>query len=92
MIKIELDNVPIEKLEEARDEARKCLKRVCVGEEPIEMERMVRLIKKHLREATASLESDPHHAVAFRCIGDALYSQSEQDVSTYYTKYPLQNR
>ncbi|XP_030036652.2 uncharacterized protein C05D11.1 [Manduca sexta] len=79
LIKIELDNVPIEKLETARDEARKCLKVVCSGEDPIDMERLNRLLKKQLRESIASLESDPHHAVAFRCIGDALYSQNDQD-------------
>ncbi|XP_045538857.1 uncharacterized protein C05D11.1 [Papilio machaon] len=79
LIKIELDNVPIKKLELARDDARKCLSRVCSGEEPIDLERMRRLLRKQLRESIASLESDPHHAVAFRCIGDALYSQNEQD-------------
>lgn len=81
MIKIQLDNVPIDKLETARDEARACLKSVVSGEEAIDMDRMKRLIKKQLRETVASLESDPHHAIAFRCIGDALYSQNEQDVS-----------
>ncbi|XP_059059298.1 uncharacterized protein C05D11.1-like [Achroia grisella] len=79
LIKIELDNVPMDKLEAARDEARTCLKSVIEGAEPLDMERLKRLLKKQLREALASLESDPHHAVAFRCIGDALYSQSEQD-------------
>ncbi|CAH0726563.1 unnamed protein product, partial [Brenthis ino] len=79
LIKIELDNVPIDKLEIARDEAQKCLKSIISGEEIIDMERMIRLLKKQLRESMASLESDPHHAVAFRCIGDALYSQNEQD-------------
>lgn len=81
LIKIELDNVPIDKLEVARDEARKCLVAVRSGEEPVDMERMKRLLKKQLRESLASLEADPHHAVAFRCIGDALYSQNEKDVS-----------
>ncbi|XP_045458924.1 uncharacterized protein C05D11.1-like [Melitaea cinxia] len=79
MIKIELQNVPIDKLETARDEARACLKSLVSGEEAIDMDRMKRLIKKQLRETVASLESDPHHAIAFRCIGDALYSQNEQD-------------
>ncbi|XP_052757845.1 uncharacterized protein C05D11.1-like [Galleria mellonella] len=79
LIKIELDNVPIDKLEVARDEARSCLRSVCDGSEPLDMQRLRRLVRKQLREALASLESDPHHAVAFRCIGDALYSQNEQD-------------
>ncbi|XP_046961211.1 uncharacterized protein C05D11.1-like [Vanessa cardui] len=79
LIKIELDNVPINKLETARDEARECLKSVISGEEAIDMDRMKRLLRKQLRETMASLESDPHHAIAFRCIGDALYSQNEQD-------------
>lgn len=73
--------MPIDKLEVARDEARKCLVAVRSGEEPVDMERMKRLLKKQLRESLASLEADPHHAVAFRCIGDALYSQNEKDVS-----------
>ncbi|KAJ8726234.1 hypothetical protein PYW07_000932 [Mythimna separata] len=77
LIKIELDNVPMDKLELARDEALKCLRTVCLGEEVMDMERLRRLLRKQLREAIASLESDPHHAVAFRCIGDALYSQNE---------------
>lgn len=77
LIKIELDNVPIDKLEQARDEALKCLGTVRSGEDAIDMERLRRLLRKQLRESIASLESDPHHAVAFRCIGDALYSQSE---------------
>lgn len=77
LIKIELDNVPMDKLELARDEALKCLRSVCLGEDVVDMERLRRLLRKQLREAIASLESDPHHAVAFRCIGDALYSQSE---------------
>lgn len=47
----------------------------------IDMNRMKRLLRKQLRESMASLESDPHHAMAFRCIGDALYSQTEEDVS-----------
>ncbi|KAJ0181723.1 hypothetical protein K1T71_002445 [Dendrolimus kikuchii] len=79
LIKIVLDNVPIDKLDSARDEARKCLQNVRNGTEPIDMDRLTRLIKKQLRESIASLESDPHHAVAFRCIGDALYSQNEKD-------------
>ncbi|XP_013133610.1 PREDICTED: uncharacterized protein C05D11.1-like [Papilio polytes] len=79
LIKIELDNVPIKKLELARDDARKCLSGVRSGAEPIDMERMKRLLRKQLRESIASLESDPHHAVAFRCIGDVLYSQNEED-------------
>ncbi|KAJ8729556.1 hypothetical protein PYW08_001137 [Mythimna loreyi] len=78
LIKIELDNVPMDKLELARDEALKCLRTVCSGEDVMDMERLRRLLRKQLRESIASLESDPHHAVAFRCIGDALYSQNEQ--------------
>ncbi|KAH9645203.1 hypothetical protein HF086_005748 [Spodoptera exigua] len=77
LIKIELDNVPVDKLEQARDEALKCLSSVRNGEDVIDMDRMCRLLRKQLRESIASLESDPHHAVAFRCIGDALYSQGE---------------
>ncbi|CAH0404705.1 unnamed protein product [Chilo suppressalis] len=79
LIKIELDNVPMDKLEAARDEAKKCLASVRSGEITIDMDRMKRLLKKQLRESLAGLESDPHHAVAFRCIGDALYSQNEKD-------------
>ncbi|KAG7311658.1 hypothetical protein JYU34_002712 [Plutella xylostella] len=79
LIKIELDNVPIEKLEAAKTEALKALSIVRSGEEPIDMARMKILLRKQLRESVASLESDPHHAVAFRCIGDALYSQDEND-------------
>ncbi|XP_041971152.1 uncharacterized protein C05D11.1-like [Aricia agestis] len=79
LIKVELNNVPINKLEEARDEALKCLKKVRDGEESLDMERIVRLVQKQLRETIASLESDPHHALAFRCIGDALYSVNESD-------------
>ncbi|XP_047987418.1 uncharacterized protein C05D11.1-like [Leguminivora glycinivorella] len=79
LIKIQLDNVPIDKLELARDEATKCLQCVRDGQEPFNMERMNRLLKKQLRECFAGLESDPHHAIAFRCIGDALYSQNEKD-------------
>lgn len=82
MIKIELDNVPVDKLEEARDEATRCLKCVRDGSDPLNMDRLNRLLKKQLRECFAGLESDPHHAIAFRCIGDALYSQNEQDVSS----------
>lgn len=81
LIKIELDNVPIDKLDIARDEARNCLQSIASGTETIDMERMERLLKKQLRETMASLEADPHHSIAFRCIGDALYSQNEQDVS-----------
>ncbi|XP_068621033.1 uncharacterized protein C05D11.1-like [Battus philenor] len=79
LIKIELDNVPIKKLELARDSARKCIATVRSGDEAIDMQRMERLLRKQLRESMASLESDPHHAVAFRCIGDALYSQNDRD-------------
>ncbi|CAG4968392.1 unnamed protein product [Colias eurytheme] len=79
LLKIELDNVPIDKLEAARVQAQTCLKSLRNGEEVIDMERMKVLLRKQLRESIASLESDPHHAVAFRCIGDALYSQSEED-------------
>ncbi|XP_028177355.1 uncharacterized protein C05D11.1-like [Ostrinia furnacalis] len=91
LIKIELDNVPMDKLELARDEARRCLGAVRSGEEPIDMDRMKRLLKKQLRESLASLEADPHHAVAFRCIGDALYSQNEKDfVDRMNPQYQLQ--
>ncbi|XP_075992092.1 uncharacterized protein C05D11.1-like [Anticarsia gemmatalis] len=79
LIKIELDNVPIDKLPAARDEALRCLRFVRDGHEPIDMPRLNRLIRKQLRESIASLESNPHHAVAFRCIGDALYSQNIDD-------------
>ncbi|XP_045519438.1 uncharacterized protein C05D11.1-like [Pieris brassicae] len=79
LIKIQLDNVPMEKLKAARAQAQACLKSLRAGEEVIDMDRMKRLLQKQLRESMASLESDPHHAMAFRCIGDALYSQSEED-------------
>ncbi|CAH2066403.1 unnamed protein product, partial [Iphiclides podalirius] len=79
LIKIELDNVPVRKLEAARDEARRCLASVRSGDEPLDSRRLERLLRKQLRESIASLESDPHQAVAFRCIGDALYSQNERD-------------
>lgn len=76
--------MPIEKLTAARDEAVQCLKAVCSGEDAMDMDRLKRLIRKQLREAIACLESNPHHAVAFRCIGDALYSQNNDDVSTFF--------
>ncbi|CAG9567343.1 unnamed protein product [Danaus chrysippus] len=79
LIKIELDNVPVDKLTQAKEEALKSLRSVRSGEEAIDMDRMKRLLRKQLRECMASLESEPHHAVAFRCIGDALYSQNEDD-------------
>ncbi|XP_069360181.1 uncharacterized protein C05D11.1-like [Maniola hyperantus] len=79
LIKIELENVPVDKFEIARDEARNCLKSIIKGDEAIDMERMKRLLRKQLRETMTSLESDPHHTIAFRCIGDALYSQNEDD-------------
>ncbi|XP_072936349.1 uncharacterized protein C05D11.1-like [Epargyreus clarus] len=79
LIKIELDNVPLGKLEAAKTAARECLQGVREGTEALDMVRLKRLLRKQLRETLASLESDPHHAVAFRCIGDALYSQSEND-------------
>ncbi|CAK1549762.1 unnamed protein product [Leptosia nina] len=79
LIKIELDNVPMDKLEVARTQAQACISSLTEGGEVIDMERMKRLLRKQLRESIASLESDPHHAVAFRCIGDALYSQSDED-------------
>ncbi|CAH0603275.1 unnamed protein product [Chrysodeixis includens] len=82
LIKIELDNVPLDKLEVARDEALTCLKTVTSGEEGLDMERLRRLLRKQLRESIASLESDPHHSVAFRCIGDALYSQNLHDFTS----------
>ncbi|KAF9812013.1 hypothetical protein SFRURICE_021370 [Spodoptera frugiperda] len=66
LIKIELDNVPIDKLEQARDEALKCLGTVRSGEDAIDMERLRRLLRKQLRESIASLESDPHHAFISR--------------------------
>lgn len=81
LIKIQFDSVPIDKLETARDEGWTCLRAVRDGHEPLDMERMKILLRKQLRESYASLESDPHHAVAFRCIGDALYSHNEVDVS-----------
>lgn len=76
-----MDNVPLDKLEIARDEAKKCIAKIRNGEEAIDMERMGRLVQKQLRECMAALESDPHHVVAFECIGNALYSQSEENVS-----------
>lgn len=82
MIKIELENVPLKKMVAARDEAKACLARLRSGEEFIEMDRMHRLLRKQLRESISMLESDPHHTVAFQCIGDALYSMSEQDFIT----------
>ncbi|KAL4715092.1 hypothetical protein ACJJTC_012139 [Scirpophaga incertulas] len=79
MIKIQLENVPMDNLQEARDVAKKCLASLRSGEEAINMTRIKYLIKKHLRECLASLESDPHHAIALRCIGDVLYSRNEND-------------
>lgn len=79
LIKIELDNVPVDKLEKAKEEARRCLEHVRSGGEPIDMVRLERLLQKQLRESAASLEAKPHQAIAFRCIGDSLYSQNEQD-------------
>lgn len=83
LIKIELDNVPVDKLEKAKEEARRCLEHVRSGGEPIDMVRLKRLLQKQLRESAASLEAKPHQAIAFRCIGDSLYSQNEQDVCVF---------
>ncbi|XP_045764362.1 uncharacterized protein C05D11.1-like [Maniola jurtina] len=79
LIKIELEDVPVEKLEIARDEVRNYLKSVINGDEAIDMERMKLMLRKQLRETMASLESDQHEAIAFRCIRDALYSRNEDD-------------
>lgn len=79
LIKIELDNVPIDKLHAARDEALQCLRNVRNGNEVIDMDRLKRLVRKQLREAIACLETNPHHALAFRCIADSLYSQNDND-------------
>ncbi|XP_053606710.1 uncharacterized protein C05D11.1-like [Plodia interpunctella] len=79
LIKVELNNVPVQKLRAAYEEARQCIAAVRTGQNPIDMDRIGRLLKKQLREMLASLESDPHHAIAFRCIGDLLYSRDEND-------------
>lgn len=82
LVKIEVNNVPIKKLSASLEETKKCLAKVRSGDEVIDMDRMLRLVKKQLRESIATLESNPHHAIAFQSIGDALYSQNDNDVST----------
>ncbi|GBP23093.1 Uncharacterized protein C05D11.1 [Eumeta japonica] len=79
LLRIELHNVPINKLQLARDTAKQCLEKIRSGADDIDILRMHRLLRKQLRESMVNLETDPHHAVAFQCIGDSLYSQNEQN-------------
>lgn len=77
LLYVEFENVPVSKMDEIKPKLLAQLANLS----KLDMTRMKTIIEKMILEAYCSLEDAPHDAAAFMIIGDALYGQTEEDVS-----------
>lgn len=81
---IMFEDVPLAKLAEIRPKLLKVFDKL-VKEEDINMERIKSIIKRNKLEHLSSVENSPHSTMAFRIIGQLLYGNTKQDVSSLFT-------
>ena len=86
MLYLMFENVPSEKLDLVKDKLTAALKRIADGEEKVDMKRMQTVIHRHVLESLSHLENNPHETIAFMVIGDILYGNTKEDVSSFQEK------
>lgn len=80
MMCVMLENVEMSRLNLALPVLLAELQRVGCGKEPLELERLQRLLRLQHREALAHTETNPHQTITFMCIADMLHSNDEKQV------------
>ncbi|XP_064616831.1 uncharacterized protein C05D11.1-like [Liolophura sinensis] len=73
-------NVPKEKLDVIKTKQEQLLRKLSTREEAIDMKRMETVIHKRILEALNSVEDDPHSTLAFICIEDFLFGDTQDDL------------
>ena len=84
LFNLEFSNVPKDKIPQIKDHLMQILKGIVSEENGIDMKRMNTIIHKYILETLSSLENNPHDAVAFILVGDILFGNNNEDVSTLY--------
>jgi hypothetical protein len=79
---VSFSDVPTEKLAQIPDILWSVLRNVT--EESLNMERMRSILHRKMLDFWATLESDPHSAVAYDMIGFMLYGNTSDDASIHY--------
>ncbi|PVD22506.1 hypothetical protein C0Q70_18320 [Pomacea canaliculata] len=72
-------SVDSNKLSEVAAKLQELLKKICDGEEAIDMERISNLIHRRVLEALNDIEGGAHNTVAYMLIGQFLFGQSRED-------------
>lgn len=75
------ESVPMDKIDAVPEKLAQTLRGIADGLEAIDMTRMRSILERNVLEFLNNLEGSPHEAVAFLAIGDALYGNTEEDVS-----------
>lgn len=55
---------------------------IFIGVEKIDMNRLRNILERNILEYLSNLESSPHDAISFLVIGDVLYGNTPEDVSS----------
>lgn len=75
------ENVPVAKIDSVYDKMVSVLTNIADGGEKLDMNRMQNIIERCILEYFSNLESNAHEALAFTAIADALYGETNEDVS-----------
>lgn len=75
------ENVPVAKVDLVYDKMVSVLTNIADGGEKLDMNRMQNIIERCILEYFSNLESNAHEALAFTAIADALYGETNEDVS-----------
>lgn len=74
------ENVPLDKLTLVKNKLMNILANLAQRKLPIDMNRLLTVIRRQRAESLTHIENTPHHSIAFMAIGDMLYGQTKQDL------------
>lgn len=79
------ENVPTEKLNLIANKMMQLLSSLSQQTVPIDMSRLLTVIRRHRAECLSHIENNPHFCIASMAIGDMLYGNTKQDVSQLWS-------
>ncbi|XP_015601715.1 uncharacterized protein C05D11.1 [Cephus cinctus] len=81
LLYLAFESVPKEKIGLVKDRLIKILSDIVTKDNGIDMKRLRTVIYRYTLETLSDLENSPHHSVAYKIIGDALYGNTKDDLS-----------
>uniref|UniRef100_A0A8D8XF76 Uncharacterized protein C05D11.1 n=1 Tax=Cacopsylla melanoneura TaxID=428564 RepID=A0A8D8XF76_9HEMI len=74
------ENVPKDKLNLIKSKMLSLLSDIVEGKLPIDINRLVTVIRRHRAECLTHIENNPHFCIASMAIGDMLYGNTKEDL------------